>query len=235
MKNQKGFALVLALVLLVVMSLMGGALIVVSSGDHQTNNNSDNYQQTFYVAETALLEGEKYLMNQHLGPWNTKTNKRGDRNVTPQNKTEYLDAKNKKTSYFTGYMEPKNYKSSDPDIIDTETRCLNSFHALKKGTTLKVVVGESYNFGNLISTALKAKTKDEDEEKQITRLKSYYYEYFIIESGSASFSGAGSSIKKSATDSTSKGIAYKIYGCGIYGKEDRMVVALESSIVLPRQ
>ena len=42
MKNQKGFALVLALVLLVVMSLMGGALIVVSSGDHQTNNVSDN-------------------------------------------------------------------------------------------------------------------------------------------------------------------------------------------------
>ena len=43
MKNQKGFALVLALVLLVVMSLMGGALIVISSGDHQTNNTSDNF------------------------------------------------------------------------------------------------------------------------------------------------------------------------------------------------
>ena len=66
MNNQKGIALVLALVMLVVMSLMGGALIVVASGDHRTNNVSDNYQQTFYVAETALLEGEKYLINQHL-------------------------------------------------------------------------------------------------------------------------------------------------------------------------
>ena len=62
-KNEKGFALVLSLVLLLVMSLMGGALIVVSSGDHQSNNSSDNYQQAFYVAETGLLEGEKNIIN----------------------------------------------------------------------------------------------------------------------------------------------------------------------------
>ena len=62
-KNEKGFTLVLSLVLLLVMSLMGGALIVISSGDHQSNNSSDQYQQTFYVAETALLEGEKNLIN----------------------------------------------------------------------------------------------------------------------------------------------------------------------------
>ena len=57
--NEKGFALVLSLVLMLVMSLMGGALIVISAGDHQSNNRSDEYQQTFYVAETALLEGER--------------------------------------------------------------------------------------------------------------------------------------------------------------------------------
>ena len=66
-------------------------------------------------------------------------------------------------------------------------------------------------------------------------MKNFYYEFFISKGGSASFSGAGSSIKKTATDSTNMGISYKIYGCGIYGGEDRMVVALESSIVLPRQ
>ena len=38
--NQKGFTLVLSLVLLLVMSLMGGALIVIASGDHQSNNTS---------------------------------------------------------------------------------------------------------------------------------------------------------------------------------------------------
>ena len=65
-KNEKGFALVLSLVLLLVMSLMGGALIVISSGDHQSNNYSDDYQQTFYVAETAIMEGENYLKNYPL-------------------------------------------------------------------------------------------------------------------------------------------------------------------------
>ena len=34
-KNEKGFALILALVLLLVMSLMGGALIVISTTDHE--------------------------------------------------------------------------------------------------------------------------------------------------------------------------------------------------------
>ena len=64
-KNEKGFALVLSLVLLMVMSLMGGALIVISSGDHQSNNTSDQYQQAFYVAETGLLEAEKAIINQY--------------------------------------------------------------------------------------------------------------------------------------------------------------------------
>ena len=51
--KEKGFALVLALVLLLAMSLMGGALVVTASSDHRGNNSSDEYQQTFYVAETA--------------------------------------------------------------------------------------------------------------------------------------------------------------------------------------
>ena len=51
------------------MSLMGGALIVIASSDHQGNNSSDEYQQTFYVAETALLEGRKRIQNKMMGPW----------------------------------------------------------------------------------------------------------------------------------------------------------------------
>ena len=66
--NQKGFALVLSLVLLLAMSLMGGALIVIASSDHQSNNSSDEYQQTFYVAETALMQAQKSLINKMLGP-----------------------------------------------------------------------------------------------------------------------------------------------------------------------
>ena len=68
-KNEKGFALVLALVMLLVMSLMGGGLIVITSGDHNSNNTSDQYQQAFYVAETGLIQAEKTIVNQYLGPW----------------------------------------------------------------------------------------------------------------------------------------------------------------------
>tara|TARA_Y100000590_G_C15736647_1_gene1018749 strand:- start:3164 stop:4060 length:897 start_codon:yes stop_codon:yes gene_type:complete len=72
-KKEKGFALILSLVLLLVMSLMGGSLIVIASGDHRNNNTSDQYQQTFYVAETALMEGEKWLTDNYLGHWINST------------------------------------------------------------------------------------------------------------------------------------------------------------------
>ena len=68
-KKEKGFALILSLVLLLVMSLMGGSLIVIASGDHRSNNTSDEYQQVFYVAETALIEGEKWITDNYLGHW----------------------------------------------------------------------------------------------------------------------------------------------------------------------
>ena len=65
-KNIKGFTLILSLVLLIAMSLMGGTLIVLSSSDHR-DNNDDLSQQAFYVAETGLLEAEKFLVNTFLG------------------------------------------------------------------------------------------------------------------------------------------------------------------------
>ena len=70
-KNNKGFALVLSLVLLLAMSLMGGALVITASSDHSSNNSSDEYQQAFYVAESALLEAQKSLMDQMIGPINS--------------------------------------------------------------------------------------------------------------------------------------------------------------------
>ena len=109
-KNEKGFALVLSLVLMLAMSLMGGALIVMSASDHQSNNKSDEYQQTFYVAETALLEGEKYVLNQFLGPWNPSNHTRnvGSRNLPTNQK-----------STFNGQMTKVNYSSSDKYYFNT--------------------------------------------------------------------------------------------------------------------
>ena len=80
-KNEKGFTLVLALVLLLVMSLMGGALIVISSSDHQSNNSSDQYQQAFYVAETGLIQAEKSIIKHYMGEF-----------VDPEKEAENLKA-----------------------------------------------------------------------------------------------------------------------------------------------
>ena len=108
-KAEKGFAMVLSLVLLLAMSLMGGALILISSGDHQSNNNSDQYQQTFYAAETGITEAKKWLSNQ------TNLSIGSD----PNNQLSFC-----KTAFFPELSNPKAVKdyieknSLDVEIIE---------------------------------------------------------------------------------------------------------------------
>ena len=223
--NEKGFALVLSLVLMLVMSLMGGALIVISAGDHQSNNRSDEYQQTFYVAETALLEGERYVLNQSLGPWNISNHQRdmSKRNL-PNN-----------TVSFPSNMTQKNYNSksmSSDNYLSQSDTCYNSFQ-VNKPKDYKVVVAESWNFGVILDDSIGSKTIPKSE---IEKLKKFYYQYFIEQVGSAPFKGTGTSVKKEAGNTGSDGIAYRVYGCGIKKEKDdiNLVVALESVIVLPK-
>jgi len=223
--NEKGFALVLSLVLMLVMSLMGGALIVISAGDHQSNNRSDEYQQTFYVAETALLEGERYVLNQSLGPWNISNHQRdmSKRNL-PNN-----------TVSFPSNMAQKNYNSksmSSDNYLSQSDTCYNSFQ-VNKPKDYKVVVAESWNFGVILDDSIGSKTIPKSE---IDKLKKFYYQYFIEQIGSAPFRGTGTSVKKQAGNTGSDGIAYRVYGCGIKKEKDdiNLVVALESVIVLPK-
>ena len=223
--NEKGFALVLSLVLMLVMSLMGGALIVISAGDHQSNNRSDEYQQTFYVAETALLEGERYVLNQSLGPWNISNHQRdmSKRNL-PNN-----------TVSFPSNMTQKNYNSksmSSDNYLSQSDTCYNSFQ-VNKPKDYKVVVAESWNFGVILDDSIGSKTIPKNE---IDKLKKFYYQYFIEQVGSAPFKGTGTSVKKEAGNTGSDGIAYRVYGCGIKKEKDdiNLVVALESVIVLPK-
>ena len=223
--NEKGFALVLSLVLMLVMSLMGGALIVISAGDHQSNNRSDEYQQTFYVAETALLEGERYVLNQSLGPWNISNHQRdmSKRNL-PNN-----------TVSFPSNMTQKNYNSksmSSDNYLSQSDTCYNSFQ-VNKPKDYKVVVAESWNFGVILDDSIGSRTIPKSE---IDKLKKFYYQYFIEQVGSAPFKGTGTSVKKEAGNTGSDGIAYRVYGCGIKKEKDdiNLVVALESVIVLPK-
>ena len=221
-KNEKGFALILSLVLLLVMSLMGGSLIVISAGDHQSNNTSDDFQQTFYVAETALLEGEKYLTNHYKGPYKKDATRDSTQAGLPDNKR----------NGWKGEMDIKNYTASSP----IKYICFNSFPALdrKKLENDGIVDAESWNFGILIRTSF-IKTADDQERKEAEGLKKYFYEYFIERIGDAAYRGYGSSIKKKQQDTGKDGMAYRVYGCGINSAAERMVIALESTVVLPKK
>ena len=226
-KNEKGFTLVLSLVLLMAMSLMGGALIVISASDHQSNNVSDEYQQTFYVAETALYEGEKYLLNQFLGPYNTS----GKRDVS----------KRSLLSNSTTNFNPAGTPNLNP--------CYNSFQDIDRAT-YKNVKGPPPN--NPLSTSFKDVKFQQNyydflgsnviqagkNNKERDRMKKFYYQYFLTQVGSAPFKGYGTSIKKDATDAGSDGMAYRIYGCGLFAPSNinnpQIVVPLESTMILPR-
>ena len=226
-KNEKGFTLVLSLVLLMAMSLMGGALIVISASDHQSNNVSDEYQQTFYVAETALYEGEKYLLNQFLGPYNSS----GKRDVS----------KRSLLSNSTTNFNPAGNPNLNP--------CYNSFQDIDRAT-YKNVKGPPPNnplstgfidvkfqqnyYDFLGSNVIQAGKNNKEKE----RMQKFYFQYFLTQVGSAPFKGYGTSIKKDATDAGSDGMAYRIYGCGLFAPNNKnnpqIVVPLESTMILPR-
>ena len=225
-KNEQGFALVLSLVLLLAMSLMGGALIVISAGDHQSNNTSDEYQQTFYVAETALIEGEKFLLNQYLGPWNTSTHIRD---------TALRNLPSNGTSNWNGTIvnsSRKNYTTSSSFYYNTNNYCYNSFKDIDK-SAFKIVVAESWNFGQIIRDSFNSNASV-TERDEADKLKKYFYEFFLVQIGAAPFRGYGSSIKKGATDTGNDGMAYRVFGCGIRAGDDRMIISLESTVVLPK-
>ena len=217
MKNikEKGFALILSLVLLLAMSLMGGALILISSEDHKSNNIVDVGQQTFYVAEMALSEGERYLQNQLAGPWQPD----GTRDLIAANLPTNLEPD------FFGDMT-----SMDPPIPAVNDRiCRNSFGDLPD--TLRVIVAQSWNFGTFLTDSNIPTGDDQDY------LNNFYYEYFITRLGAANFKGAGSSAKRGSggLGSGKNGMAYRVYGCGIYNDtvNSVTVVTLESIVILP--
>ncbi len=229
-KNQKGFTLILSLVLLLVMSLMGGSLIVISSGDHQSNNTSDEYQKTFYVAEHALIEAEKYIINEMIGPWVDPQSPRivapgaGASNEELDAHAEYLNTINTQATANGGFARhtdasaPWPQGRGTPVNINTgaDTPCLNSFRNLIRNDAGDVILAfhswaENWNFGEVIRPILESENASNDE---ISYMQRYRWEFFVINAGSANFRGAGTSLKKTSTNVQRQGTVFKIYGCG---------------------
>ena len=222
-KNEKGFALVLSLVLLMVMSLMGGALIVISSTDHQSNNSSDEYQQAFYVAETALIEGEKSVINKMMGPWvNADTAFVDVPTGMTEGEREEWDSmvENIQTAAVAGLARNTDRRDLPSNLIPaSDTPCFNSFRNINRAGFLVTEHKVNKNFGTLIQSVfadgdLDTSTTPEILAKEREYMERFRYEYFITNIGAAEYRGAGSSIKKTSTNAQTSGTAYKVYGCG---------------------
>ena len=216
--NEKGFTLILSLLLLMVMSLMGGALIVITSGDHQSNNTSDQYQQAFYVAETALIEGEKAIINKMMGPWEEMV-----RNTEKANSP--VNCVNIKKATEDGVEYPEDAVDCEL-ILNKESDCFRSFRNIDRDNFTATNHIENQHFyqlikgildddSNIIDTLEGATDKLRKVEAEILQIKRFYFEYFSTYIGVAEFKGGGSSLKKTSTNIQAQGHVYKIYGCGI--------------------
>ena len=238
-KKEKGFALVLSLVLLMAMTLMGGSLIVISASDHKSNNVGDEYQQTFYVAETALFEGEKHIINQYLGPYKSDGTRDLTKRGLPENHATDFNPTSSDSVVEKCFYSYKDIESAEFKILKYPNDYAVSTKQGKPVNESKVYYDLLAPGGNatIIETPINSsdttlnKTKLINKEKD--RLKKFKYEYFITRVGSAPFKGYGSSIKKDATDGGNDGMAYRIYGCGNYD-DGKIIVPLESTLILPK-
>jgi len=213
-KKEKGFTLVLSLVLLLVMSLMGGGLIVISSTDHQSNNSSDQFQQTFYVAEHALLEAQKSLINKMMGP------------VSDDGRTRNEDIRSIPTNV-----------DEDISLLNQNTPCYKSFRNLPRGNNV-VEHKQNLQFWDTISPILDAAAADfgsaDDIAAETRRMQKFRYEYFSVNAGSTSYKTSGMSLKKTSGTLRRQGTAYRIYGCGILGdvSKPEIIIPLETIAII---
>ena len=180
-KNEKGFTLILSLVLLLVMSLMGGGLVVVSSSDHQSNNSSDEYQQAFYIAEHALLEAEKSLVNKMMGPM---------LDTNPPSRNEDIRS------------IPTNV-SDDISNLDQTTPCYRSFRNLSRADDFEVVEHiQDVSFFDVIEPIFETSPDfgtTVEIARERTRMERFRYEYFSVNAGSSTYKSTGMSLKKTST------------------------------------
>ena len=168
------------------------------------------------------------MLNQFLGPYNTS----GKRDTS-------------KRSLLSNNTTNFNPASPSPNL----NPCYNSFQDLDRAT-FKSVKGPPPK--NPLSTSFKDVKFEENyytflgsnviqdgtNKKEKERMQKFYYQYFLTQVGSAPFKGYGTSIKKDATDAGSDGMAYRIYGCGLFAPSNinnhQIGVPLESTMILPR-
>jgi len=64
--SNKGFVLVLSILMLLIMSIAGVTMVTLVSAEFNENERRDHYQQTLYAAETAVNLGKIWLKKANL-------------------------------------------------------------------------------------------------------------------------------------------------------------------------
>mgnify|MGYP006231290629 FL=1 len=74
----------------------------------------------------------------------------------------------------------------------------------------------------------------EEIAQEIEKLSTFRYEYLSVLVGMETFTGTGTSVKKTQFNAQKRGAAYRIYGCGIMGSVDRpdILIPLETLVIL---
>jgi len=213
-KSEKGFVLVLAILLLLVMSLMGTTLIVIASNDVQGNRERDYNQQTFYAAETGIQEAKEYLNQQVQKGVTLKPYDIGPLNFC-------------KTSFFPGLSDNMSYvKAIGP-----------ANGSARKGWTSLGHLGGS----DAIEEKRLAKYQYEWFITQTPDANGYTIGSDLPKSkeGEGGSSGSGQNISESASyvqenifSSTGTSYYFTIYSCG-KGEND-IIVPIEAIVLVPQ-
>lgn len=188
-QRQKGFALVLAILLLVVMSIMGVTLVTIVSGDFNENEKRDEYQQSLYAAETAVNDAKVWLRKTGLPTLPTSPPPFNGGGVTSWCQVSRFNDLSDLANTF---------------IVGSATSGGKNFNTIINSTGDDKIKYESFEFYWFVTYP---PTWDEatGKYKTTTQIK-------------ASSSGAtGSNISEGAEykgQSTSSGLYYKIYACG---------------------
>jgi len=213
-KSEKGFVLVLSILILLVMSLMGTALIVIASNDVQGNRERDYNQQTFYAAETGIQEAKEYLNQQVQKGVTLKPYDIGHLNFC-------------KTSFFPGLSDNMSYVKAIGPANGSARKGWTSLGHLGGSDAIEEKRLAKYQYEWFITQTPDANgyTIGSDLPKSKE-----------VEGGS---SGSGQNISESASyvqenifSSTGTSYYFTIYSCG-KGEND-IIVPIEAVVLVPQ-
>ena len=158
-KNENGFALPLALLLLVVMSLMASILISKITSEHKANTLKDANQQAFYAAESGITLAKKWMV----------TNSDNLKNAPPIS----IDGGFCRTSMFPNIVSgSKGLKTDSQNLNDVITNTTDDELERLKKFSYEYFITYSPDVIGATNTA-KTKTAAKSEGTSITEGTSY--------------------------------------------------------------